>query len=114
MVDAPPQCPTGRSGFAVGCLRTTSCRILKRFRVGLVCKNHRLLHHSTLGSRVVKKKKLVGLHGGGWTMASEGGQRRASSAYLYTHTYIHINICIYMYTDIYVFTYIHVYIHMYK
>ena len=29
----------------------------ERFRGGLVCKAHRLLHHSTLGSRVVKKKR---------------------------------------------------------
>jgi len=30
---------------------------VKRFRGGLVCKAHRLLYHSTLGSRVIKKKK---------------------------------------------------------
>ena len=30
---------------------------MKRFRGGLVSKAHGLLHHSTLGSRVVKKKK---------------------------------------------------------
>ena len=29
----------------------------KRFRGGLVFKAHRLLYHSTLGSRVIKKKK---------------------------------------------------------
>ena len=27
----------------------------------LVCKAHRLLHHSTLGSRVIKKKKKSGV-----------------------------------------------------
>ena len=32
-------------------------RNLKRFRGGLVFKAHKLLYHSTLGSRVVKKKK---------------------------------------------------------
>ena len=32
-------------------------RNVKRFRGGLVYKAHRLLHHSTLGSRVIKKKK---------------------------------------------------------
>ena len=31
--------------------------IVKRFRGGLVFKAHRLLHHSTLGLRVIKKKK---------------------------------------------------------
>ena len=32
-------------------------RNVEQFRKGLVFKAHRLLHHSTLGSRVVKKKK---------------------------------------------------------
>ena len=32
-------------------------RCVKRFRGGLVSKAHRPLHHSTLGSRVIKKKK---------------------------------------------------------
>jgi hypothetical protein len=32
-------------------------RIVKWFRGGLVCKAHRLSNHSTLGSRVIKKKK---------------------------------------------------------
>ena len=30
---------------------------VKRFRGGLVSKGHRWLYHSTLGSRVIKKKK---------------------------------------------------------
>ena len=32
-------------------------RNVKRFRGGLVCKARRLVNHSTLGSRVVKKQK---------------------------------------------------------
>jgi len=32
-------------------------RNVQRFRGGLVFKAHRLLYHSTLGSRVIKKKK---------------------------------------------------------
>ena len=32
-------------------------RIVKRFRGALVSKAHELLYHSTLGSRVIKKKK---------------------------------------------------------
>ena len=36
---------------------TSSLENVKRFRGGLVCKAHRLLHHSTLGSRVGKMKK---------------------------------------------------------
>ena len=35
-------------------------RIVKRFRRGLVCKAHRLWYHSTLGSRLIKKKTQVG------------------------------------------------------
>ena len=31
---------------------------MKRFRGGLVFKAHRLVYHSTLGSRVIKKKSL--------------------------------------------------------
>jgi len=30
---------------------------MKRFRGGLVCKAHRLVYHSTLGWRVIKKKE---------------------------------------------------------
>ena len=33
------------------------CRNVKRFQGGLVVKAHRLLYHSTLGSRVIKQKK---------------------------------------------------------
>jgi len=36
---------------------TTHARNVKRFRGGLVFKAHRWLYHSTLGSRVRKKKK---------------------------------------------------------
>ena len=39
---------------------------VKRFRGGLVFKAHRLLYHSTLGSRVTKKKRRRL----GWTLAS--------------------------------------------
>jgi len=35
-------------------------RNVKRFRGGLVFKAHRLLYHSTLGLRVIKKKKSAG------------------------------------------------------
>ena len=38
-------------------------RNVKRFRGGLVFKAHRLLYHSTLGSRVTKKKKKKRLNG---------------------------------------------------
>ena len=31
--------------------------IVKRFRKGLVCKAHRVVYYSTLGSRVIKKKR---------------------------------------------------------
>ena len=35
-------------------------RIVKQSRGGLVFKAHRLLYHSTLGSRAIKKKKVGG------------------------------------------------------
>ena len=34
---------------------------MKRFRGGLVFKTHRLVYHSTLGLRIIKKKKIQGL-----------------------------------------------------
>jgi len=34
-----------------------SCYYVKRFRGGLVFKAHRLVYHSTLGLRVIQKKK---------------------------------------------------------
>ena len=36
----------------------TRTSYVNRFRGGLVFKAHRLVHHSTLGVRVIKKKKL--------------------------------------------------------
>ena len=45
----PTATPGGPSAFL--------SRNVKRFRGGLVCKAHKLLYHSTLGSRVIKKKK---------------------------------------------------------
>ena len=38
-------------------ISTTTSQNVKRFRGGLVFKAHSLLHHSPLGSRVIKKKK---------------------------------------------------------
>ena len=46
-----------RSYTAQGGMR----RNVKRFRGGLVFKAHRLLHHSTLGSRVITKRKKYAL-----------------------------------------------------
>ena len=37
---------------------------MKRFRGGLVFEAHRLLYHSTLGSKVIQKKKKVHLQDG--------------------------------------------------
>ena len=39
----------------------------KRFRGGLVCKAHRLVYHSTLGLRVIKKKEVISM----WPGAEE-------------------------------------------
>ena len=50
---------------------------MKRYRGGLVCKAHRLVYHSTLGSRVIKKKKCGrGEDGAGW--GAEQRSRRAA------------------------------------
>jgi len=46
------ECLDGRVGH-----RMTLLGNVKRFRGGLVFKAHRLLYHSTLGVRVIKKKK---------------------------------------------------------
>jgi len=40
-------------------------RNVKRFRGGLVFKAHRLVYHSTLDLRVIKKKKYLGQEGDG-------------------------------------------------
>jgi len=45
-------------------------RNVKRFRGGLVFKAHRWLNHSTLGSRVIKKKEGVGCTGKTTSLAS--------------------------------------------
>ena len=78
---------------------------VERFWGGLVLKVHRLLYHSTLGSRVITKKERV------HRMA--GPRRSLPSSVLnklpareFTS---YINICIYMYKH----TYIHIYIYRY-
>ena len=61
---------------------------VQRFREGLVFKAHRLLHHSALGSRVIKKKKSVRSprvrHGAGPGKCARGrargGTRECSAA----------------------------------
>jgi len=40
-----------------GIISVRTVTIVKRFRGGLVFKAHRFLYYSTLGSRVIKKKK---------------------------------------------------------
>ena len=58
--------PISRSDFGyrisgiVFRIRWSLRRNLKRFRGGLIFKPDRLLHHSTLGLRVMEKKKKVG------------------------------------------------------
>ena len=46
-----------RPSLGTAAVRTGLCRNVKRFRRGLVFKAHRRLYHSTLGLRVIKKKK---------------------------------------------------------
>jgi len=50
-------------GLGLGVGRRNGRRNVKRFRGGLVFKAYRLLYHSTLGSRVIKKKKSLGAPG---------------------------------------------------
>jgi len=45
--------------LGITCFRLLNLRNVKRFRGGLVCKAHRLVYHSTLGWRVIKKKTEV-------------------------------------------------------
>ena len=68
-----PQCPLCR---VWGLLQQQLLRRnVKRFRGGLVFKAHRLLYHSTLGSRVLNKKKEVegsGFRGSGFGFRVSG------------------------------------------
>ena len=45
---------------------------MERFRGGLIIKAHRLLYHSTLGSRVMKRKMLR-VSGGAHLVLGRGG-----------------------------------------
>ena len=71
----PPQvlgsyvCPT------VGAYWPLLYRNVQRFRGGLAFKAHRLVYHSTLGLRVIKKKKIAGSYvcptvGAYWPLAT--------------------------------------------
>ena len=51
-----PTC-VGCGLWGLGFRRSEVRRTVKRFRGGLVFKAHRLLYHSTLGSRVIKKEE---------------------------------------------------------
>ena len=60
--------------MAVGALDRVEARSLQalqfhlRFRGGLVFKAHRLLYHSPLGSRVMKKKRMILVRVGSMTL----------------------------------------------
>ena len=54
-------------------------RNVQRFRGGLVFKAHRLLYHSTLGLRVIKKKKMVDIRVSGFENARLSGFKLRSS-----------------------------------
>ena len=57
-------------------------RHVQRFRGGLVFKAHRLLYHSTLGSRVIKKKKKRSLSRRGCSSTEVRGGAKTSSSLL--------------------------------
>ena len=95
-------------------------RNVKQLRGGLVSKAHRLLFHSTLGSRIIKKKKNLGAG----SRPLDAGRSPATSCsatprltlhiYIYTYIYTYTNIHIYIDIDIYIYVYIYIYIYKYK
>jgi hypothetical protein len=54
--------------------RITTSQNCERFREGLVFKVHRLVYHSTLGPRVIKKKKSSDAKDGKGSKVSTGGK----------------------------------------
>ena len=106
---------------------------VKWFRGGLVIKAHRLVYHSTLGSRVIKKKSKSLA----WSPKA-GDQAKAvltTNVFLYVRypcillrplgnephlkpgrrrSYIYMYICVYIYIYIYIYVcvYIYIYIHI--
>ena len=58
----PVLCKPDAAGYSVqfSTEKQLLSRNSERFRGGLVCKAHRLLYHSPLGSRVIKKDKAGG------------------------------------------------------
>ena len=81
-------------------------RISQRFRGGLVFKAHRLLYHSTLGLRVIKKEKkgfecLVGGVEDDDCVARRAHLRNLPTYICIYNLYIYIHIYIYIYIYIY-------------
>ena len=72
---------------------------MQRFRGGLVFKAHRLLYHSTLGLRVIKKKRelLQCDVPKGSVLENVVAVRRSKDIYIYNI------ICIYIYIYIYIY-----------
>ena len=52
-------------------------RIVKRFRGGLVFEAHRLVYHSTLGVRVIKKIRRFNVRGLGRVEVAQVGHRHS-------------------------------------
>ena len=105
--------PYGRHSVRIG-----SCRNVQRFQRGLVFKAHRPLYHSSLGLKVIKKKKrrwspLQGLGtpalSAGRRLAVSHGKRDLLCGLGFGYMYIYIYIYIYIYTYIYMYTYIYIY-----
>jgi hypothetical protein len=98
-------------------------RIMKRFRGGLVFKAQRLLYHSILGSRVMKKKGSGGTSGEPQHRASISSVAVACTTplfasslsiyiykYKYEYIYKHIYICIKMNIYVYICMYLCIFI----
>jgi hypothetical protein len=107
-------------------------RILKRFREGLVLNAHRLLYHSTLGSRVRNKTKkmtqFLAPKSVSWYNSNVVAPAKSASqdsgrvsrvciyiycTFIYVYIYRHIHIYIYAYIYIYIYAYIYIYMCIY-
>jgi hypothetical protein len=70
-------------------------RNVKRFRGGLVFKAHRLVYHSTLGLRVIKKEKVGGAGPGGVERGAErarGTPAREQDAFISQFPHKSVNV----------------------
>jgi len=98
--------------------RVTRLRVRKnvqRFRGGLVIQAHRLLYHSTLGLRVIKKKMEDRQAGQRWflvCLALSLAPSTPPSIYTYLSIYLSIYLSTYLSISMNVYIYIYIYIYI--